>query len=186
MKQRKIIQQIKQGGKEREQAISVLYNEYSPKLYGYYMRTGITPEDVQGLVQDVFIQVIRKIHTFRGESKISTWLWSVARNVRLMYFRGKKPPAEEFSDYKVKNDQTTNEDRLQQKSMQECVEKGFKQFALAEADKAEALRLVSWYGWSIKDVADFLDKKLGATREYLSQCRKKLKPFIAHCLEYLS
>ncbi len=185
MNQQKILKQIKQGGKERELAIEELYNRFSPNLYGYFIRTGIDRDDVQGLVQDVFIQVVRKVHTFKGDSKISTWLWSVARNQRLMYFRGKKPPTEEFADYKSQSNSPTSEDRYLQKSMKKCVELGFEKFAEAEKDKAEVLRLVTWYGWSIKDVAAYLEKKLGATREYLSQCRKKLKPFIAHCLEHL-
>ena len=185
MDQQQIIRKIRLGGRDREQAVAELYTRFSPGLYGYFMRSGVAQDDVQELVQDVFVQVVRKVHTFRGESKISTWLWSVARNRRLMYFRQKHPPVQELNESMFTHDGPSSEERLQHTDMKECVEEGFGRFAAVEQDKAEVLRLVVWHGWSMKDVAGFLDKKLGATREYLSQCRKKLKPFIAHCVELL-
>ena len=185
MDQQTILEQIQQGGKKREQAVSTLYSHYSPNLYGYFIRFGIPNEDVKEMVQDVFIQVIKNAHTFRGESKISTWLWAVARNQCLMYIRKKKLPFDEYTDQASDGSGTSSEERLIRKTLRECVEFGFKEFAIAEPDRAEILRLVAWYDWSMKDIASYLDKKLGATREYLSQCRKKLKPFLAHCLEHL-
>ena len=51
----------------------------------------------EDLTQDVFLQLFRKIGTFRGESAFSTWLYRMSVNIVLMRFR-KKPKAETSLD----------------------------------------------------------------------------------------
>src|SRR5258708_20444126 len=48
------------------------------------------PGEAEDLVQEVFIQLFRKIHTFRGESAFSTWLHRLTANLALMRLRRKK------------------------------------------------------------------------------------------------
>jgi len=47
--------------------------------------------DAEDLTQDAFIQVFRKLGTFRGDSAFSTWLYRVAVNTVLMSLRRRKP-----------------------------------------------------------------------------------------------
>jgi RNA polymerase sigma-70 factor (ECF subfamily) len=55
------------------------------------------PTEAADLTQDVFLQLFRKIGTFRGESSFSTWLHRMAVNIVLMRFR-KKPIADTSLD----------------------------------------------------------------------------------------
>jgi RNA polymerase sigma-70 factor (ECF subfamily) len=50
------------------------------------------PLEAEDLAQEAFMQVFRKLSTFRGESAFSTWLHSVAVNLVLMRLRKKSPP----------------------------------------------------------------------------------------------
>jgi RNA polymerase sigma-70 factor (ECF subfamily) len=48
--------------------------------------------EAEDLTQEAFLQLFRKIHTFRGESKFSTWLHRLTLNLVLMRFRKKRCP----------------------------------------------------------------------------------------------
>jgi RNA polymerase sigma-70 factor (ECF subfamily) len=69
--------------------------------------------------------------------------------------------------------------------LEDCVRRAYTRFAEAYADRAEILSRVAFDGWDIDDVAVALRRTNGATREYLSQCRKKLKIFLEPCKELL-
>jgi RNA polymerase sigma-70 factor, ECF subfamily len=48
--------------------------------------------EAEDLTQEIFLLLLRKIHTFRGESAFSTWLHRLAVNLVLMRLRRKSPP----------------------------------------------------------------------------------------------
>jgi RNA polymerase sigma-70 factor (ECF subfamily) len=47
-------------------------------------------EDAEDVTQEVFLQVHRKLHTYRGDASLSTWLHRVTVNAVLMHFRRSK------------------------------------------------------------------------------------------------
>jgi RNA polymerase sigma-70 factor, ECF subfamily len=76
-----------QGGDES--AFAALYNAHKRRVYSLCLRmTGNTAE-AEDLSQEAFLQLFRKISTFRGESAFSTWLHRLAVNVVLMHLRKK-------------------------------------------------------------------------------------------------
>lgn len=73
-----------------EEAWRTIYGWHQPKVFALMMRmTGSTTE-AEDLTQDAFLQVFRKLAGFRGESRLSTWIYRVAVNVALMRFRRQK------------------------------------------------------------------------------------------------
>jgi RNA polymerase sigma-70 factor, ECF subfamily len=75
-------------------AFERIYRLHSRKVYTLCLRMVGDPTDAEDLTQDVFLQLFRKIHTFRGESAFSTWLHRMSVNVVLMRFRKKSRPEE--------------------------------------------------------------------------------------------
>lgn len=61
-----------------------------------------------------------------------------------------------------------------------CVSNGIKDFCAEHPDRGDVL-IHQMDGESIESIARRKDKTTAAMKEYLSQCRKKLKPFIEHC-----
>jgi RNA polymerase sigma-70 factor (ECF subfamily) len=73
-----------------QQAFAALYSLHKRRIYSLCLRMVHNVADAEDLMQEAFLQVYRKLHTFRGDSAFSTWLHRVAVNVVLMSLR-KKP-----------------------------------------------------------------------------------------------
>jgi RNA polymerase sigma-70 factor (ECF subfamily) len=72
-------------------AFEYLYNLHFRRVYGVCLRMVKNPAEAEDLTQQAFLQLFRKIGTFRGESGFSTWLHRVTVNIVLMHLRRKKP-----------------------------------------------------------------------------------------------
>lgn len=70
-------------------AFERIYRLHSRKVYALCIRMAADPTEAEDLTQEVFLQLFRKIGTFRGESSFSTWLHRIAVNIVLMRFRNK-------------------------------------------------------------------------------------------------
>lgn len=68
-------------------AFERIYRLHSRRVYALCLRMTRNAALAEDLTQDVFLQVFRKIHTFRAESAFSTWLYRLAFNVVLMRLR---------------------------------------------------------------------------------------------------
>jgi RNA polymerase sigma-70 factor (ECF subfamily) len=72
-------------------AFETLYTLHKKRVYSLCLRmTGSTAE-AEDLTQEAFMQLFRKISTFRGESAFSTWLHRMTVNVVLMHLRKRVP-----------------------------------------------------------------------------------------------
>jgi RNA polymerase sigma-70 factor, ECF subfamily len=78
-------------------AFERIYQLHSRRVYSLCLRMVGDPTEAEDLTQDVFLQLFRKIDTFRGESAFSTWLHRMSVNIVLMRFR-KKPIAQTSLD----------------------------------------------------------------------------------------
>jgi RNA polymerase sigma-70 factor, ECF subfamily len=74
------------------QAFEFLYRMHSRRVYALCLRMTGNSVEAQDLTQDAFLQLFRKIQSFRGESSFSTWLHRLTVNVVLMRFRKKRCP----------------------------------------------------------------------------------------------
>jgi len=73
-------------------AFEFLYELHSRRVYALCLRMVSNPCDAEDLMQEAFLQLFRKIATFRGESAFSTWLHRMTVNVVLMRLRKKALP----------------------------------------------------------------------------------------------
>jgi|HubBroStandDraft_4_1064222.scaffolds.fasta_scaffold74981_2 RNA polymerase sigma-70 factor (ECF subfamily) len=72
-------------------AFEHLYQQHSRRVYALCLRMSGNPAEAEDLTQEAFLQLFRKIGSFRGESSFSTWLHRITFNIALMRFRKKKP-----------------------------------------------------------------------------------------------
>lgn len=82
-----LINRLKAGD---EAALEALMEQYQTRVFGMALRMTGNRQDAEEVLQDVFLAVVQKIETFRGEAKLSTWIYRIATNTSLMKLR-KRP-----------------------------------------------------------------------------------------------
>lgn len=73
-----------------ETSFKTVVDEYQNLIYNTCLGIVKNEQDAEDLAQDVFIQMFQSIHSFKGESKLSTWLYRIAVTKSLDFERKKK------------------------------------------------------------------------------------------------
>ena len=72
----------------------LVFREYAPRIYNLARRMLGNDADAEDVTQDVLLQVVRKLDTFRGDSQIATWLHRVTVNAALAHRAEAGQPSE--------------------------------------------------------------------------------------------
>ena len=87
-------------------AFEQIYRSHSRRVYALCLRMIGNPADAEEFTQDAFMQLFRKIHTFRGESAFSTWLHRLTVNIVLMNLRKKTLAVDSLDENAEPGEQT--------------------------------------------------------------------------------
>ena len=82
--ERDLIKAVQQGDKK---AYQTLYQTYIGQVYGLCFRLTSDKSLAEDAAQEVFIQLWRKMGNYKGDSKFSTWLYTVTSNITISYLR---------------------------------------------------------------------------------------------------
>ncbi len=82
-----LVQQLKNGD---HSAFKTIVDEYQDMVYNTCLAIVKNAEDAEDLAQEVFVQVYQSVHSFKGESKLSTWIYRIATTKSLDHERKKK------------------------------------------------------------------------------------------------
>ena len=74
----------------QRQGFAILVSEYSERLYWQIRKMVLSHEDTNDILQDVFIKAWINIDNFRGESKLTTWLYRIAINESITFLNKKR------------------------------------------------------------------------------------------------
>jgi len=80
------------------QAFELLYERHHRRVYSLCLRMTQNPVEAEDLAQEAFIQLFRKIGSFRGDSAFTTWLHRLTVNQCLMHFRKKSVKLEKTTE----------------------------------------------------------------------------------------
>lgn len=89
MDDKKILYMYKEEGK-REFAFNLLVQSYSERLYWHIRSLTLDHEDANDLLQSTLIKAWNNLPTFRGDSKLYTWLYKIATNETLTFLKKKQ------------------------------------------------------------------------------------------------
>jgi len=161
-----------------EGAFTALFEMHKRRVYSLCLRmTGNTAE-AEDLAQEAFLQLFRKISTFRGESAFSTWLHRLAVNVVLMHLRKKGlqqislDEVDTSQDEPVKRDYGDDDRRLTG-----SVDRIGLQRAIADLPPGYRAVFVlhDVEGYEHNEIAEIMSCSVGNSKSQLHKARMKLR-----------
>jgi RNA polymerase sigma-70 factor (ECF subfamily) len=183
------IERAKHGDAE---AFETLYHLHKRRVYSLCLRMTANAAEAEDLAQEAFMQLFRKIATFRGESAFSTWLHRMAVNVVLMQLRKKGLAVVPLEDDIETEEETPKKDfgaqdlrlegSIDRLRLQDAIGKlppGYRTiFVLHDVEGYEHNEIAEMVGCSIGNSKSQLHKARMKLRELLrtSRAEKAIKP----------
>jgi RNA polymerase sigma-70 factor, ECF subfamily len=166
------------GARGDVRAFEALYERHFRRVYSLCLRMLANPTEAEDLTQEVFIQVFRKLGSFRGESAFTTWLHRLTVNHVLMHFRKRG----------VKLEQTTEEGEMQDVA-QAGSERPQSMPVIDRIALEQAIReLPAGYrsvfvlhdveGYEHEEIADMLGVSVGTSKSQLHKARMRLRDLL--------
>ncbi|MFA8301225.1 MAG: RNA polymerase sigma factor [Hyphomicrobiales bacterium] len=150
-----------------------LYEEFYSKVYRLCLGYSKGDEDLaKDLSQEVFIAVLNKMHSFRRESKISTWIYRITVNVCLMYLRKDNTRSEHIDAYSLIDNQEEKTENIKVVLLRKCINE------LTEPDQMIVMLMLE--GETNADIADIMEIKEGSIRVRIHRFKEKLRNCIEH------
>jgi RNA polymerase sigma-70 factor (ECF subfamily) len=156
-------------------AFETIYERYHRRTYSLCLRMTSSQTEAEDLTQEVFIQLFRKIGSFRGDSAFSTWLHRLTVNQVLMHFRRRSVKNERTSDDGEMPEQmvagTANPNKMQ------VVDRIALKKAIAELPNGyrNVFVLHDVEGFEHEEVARIMGISVGTSKSQLHKARLKLR-----------
>ncbi len=156
-------------------AFELIYNRYHRRTYSLCLRMTNSQTEAEDLTQEVFIQLFRKVGSFRGDSAFSTWLHRLTVNQVLMHFRRRS----------VKNEKTSDDGEMPEQTMPGTGNPNKMQVIDRIALKNAIAQLPNGYhkvfvlhdvkGYEHEEVARMMGISVGTSKSQLHKARLKLR-----------
>ena len=176
-----VVRLAQQGDAE---AFETIYQLHSRRVYALCLRMLGDPFEAEDLAQEAFLQLFRKIQTFRGESAFSSWLHRLTANVVLMSFRKKKPLTMSLDDILKPDDEheiPRHEIGAPDLRLNGLYDRINLQKALEELPEGYRLMFLlhDVHGYEHNEIAQILSCSIGNSKSQLHKARKRLRVLIA-------
>jgi RNA polymerase sigma-70 factor (ECF subfamily) len=160
-------------------AFEYLYKTNCRRVYSVCLRMSKNPAEAEDLAQQAFLQLFRKIGTFRGEAGFSTWLHRVTVNVVLMHLRRKKPTEIIFEDLDRpgSDHEGPREHGFSDTSMLGAIERLNLKRAIRKLPSGYKRHFLLYdvLGYAHKEIARQLGCSTGSSKSQLHKARKRLR-----------
>jgi len=161
----------------RRQAFTQVVEDYGEKIYWMIRKMGMTHDDTNDVVQNTFMKAWMNLDSFRGESKISTWLYKIAVNENITFINRQRASThvslDDVDAYlldRLKSDDYFDGDDLQLK-LQEAV--------LSLPEKQRVVFNMKYYeDMKYEDMSEILGTSVGALKASYHHAVKKIETFL--------
>ena len=175
-----LIQLILEGDRK---ANGELYSRYYKKVFGKCLSFTRNTDEAFDLAQEALLKAFEKLHTFRGESSFSTWLFIITqRHCLASLKKNKKTSSLTFLDTEINTSETTANDTCHERVEQENI-----MFSLLHAlpeTERQLLTLKYKDGASIESLESLLDLSSSAIKMRLKRSKEKLNVLYSLAMTY--
>lgn len=155
-------------------AFARLFETVAPRVKAYLMKLGAAPEAAEEIAQETFITVWRKAGQFdRGKSSAITWIFTIARNLRIDRLRKENRPALDPNEPMLVPDEPQSP--LAEMEQAAVVARVTASIEELPADQQEAIKLSFIEGLSHSEISERLDVPLGTIKSRLRLSFEKLR-----------
>jgi RNA polymerase sigma factor (sigma-70 family) len=160
-----------------QQAYALLVNRYQQYVFTLVLRMVKSREEAEEVAQDVFIKAFRALASFNGESKFSTWLYTITHNTTLSFLRKKKVVIHSLDNESVMLEADSKDSGMQanlveQKSKSQMLDKAI---ALLSTDDAHLITLFYKAEQSLDEIGQILGIESNAVKVRLFRARTRLR-----------
>jgi len=156
-------------------AFAYLVNKYKNMVYTLAKNIVKNNEDAEEIAQDSFLKAFQKLHTFKGESKFSTWLYTIVYRNSISMIRKNKIATSDIDNYVIEN-YSSGFDFPQIEAIKKGEQKKYVAKAILNLPETDAF-LISLY-YLNESTVDEIEKITGLTKTNIKvklfRLRKKL------------
>ena len=169
---------VRRAAKGDVRAHEILYRAFAAPVYSLCLRFTRVPAHAEDLVQETFIDVMRSIERFRGETVVGLWIRRIAVTKALMFLRSAwtsrgQPLDEHWEDYTAGDAASHGLSRHPDEAMD---------LDSALARLSDVSRTVVWLhdveGFTHKEIARFMGKTESFSKSQLSRAYQRLRPML--------
>ncbi len=171
-----LVHQLKQKDTQ-EKAFEVVIDTYKERLYWHIRKIVLDHDDTDDILQNTFIKVYRNIESFKGDSKLFSWMYRIATNEALTFLKSKSKrmgvDSVELQERMVANLQSDvyfEGDEIQMKLQQ----------AIATLPEKQKLVFNMKYFEDLKyeEISDILETSVGGLKASYHLATKKIEAFL--------
>ncbi len=163
-----------------------IYSDFEKPVYNFVLRMARNDQLAQDLTQDIFVKIYQKLATFRGDSKLSTWIYQVANNTYLDYLRTSSFKKQNKTDILEDEEELHFEEIDKVLSIDEQLVKAEENDCVHEyvnnlpEDYRAVMVLHDLQGLKNREIADVLNCSLDTVKIRLHRARKKFRSVCAN------
>jgi RNA polymerase sigma-70 factor (ECF subfamily) len=157
-----------------EGAFQELVNSYKDLVFAMIARTMADRSRAEDLAQEVFLRVHRGLPFFRGEARLSTWIYRIVANVCVQDQQGRRPATESFDERAPGAEAATarSDRQFSDFELRDRLEK-----AIARLPPNYRLLVAAHYlrGVQYEDLAEAMQLPLGTLKTQLHRAKRQLR-----------
>lgn len=185
----------REGGVAIERALRQLDRSYFGALFRESLRGLRDHESARDLVQDTFIKVWLRCATFQGDSELLPWIKAILRHGLLDRLRRSagevtletgddQAPEVQIRIAELSEDLIPRPDtEAARAQLNDCFQRCWQRFEAASPSHALVIARIVEDGLTHEEIGELLGRTPGATREFISQCRKRARLHLSEWYE---